>query len=273
MSDHMTKLLSTIAYSIALFLSGGCETLFFSAPHARGTWTGRVAAVQLLPKGATRGVDVPGIVVADGPAIAKPGGTLESPVAGTTIALIDKQNEILSWQKMSEGSKVEVTGLAWAVPVFDASRNRLYDPSDQQQKLLVRAIQVDNLRLVEPARTAAEKIPPSSEPTSKPATNPAQRKFTLSAKAVSQSEIDLSWTPIDGADKYVVEISEDGKEFHDSATVTADEPTAKAADFFPGQHFFFRVSAVSISGKVLSTSNVSDATTWTNDKPTTAPSK
>ena len=99
---------------------------------------------------------------------------------------------------------------------------------------------------------------PPNNPTTAPASQPAMK---LSLKAVSPEQIDASWTPIKGAIEYRIELSHDGKDFFDSATLDASEPRCSNSDLDPDKEHYFRVTALGPNERVLAVSNIASART------------
>ena len=94
--------------------------------------------------------------------------------------------------------------------------------------------------------------------TSMPTTSTTRAAFGVTANPASATNILLSWKPVDFATGYRVEISFDGRTFHDQVDVVRTE--VDVLDLDPGTKYFFRVIATN-GAHDLASSNTISATT------------
>ena len=98
----------------------------------------------------------------------------------------------------------------------------------------------------------------ATQPATRPATTQSTA-ITLRFKVVSAEQIDLTWTALPGAATYLVQLSEDGVDYHESIDVEGTDTTASLVGMDEGQagqKHHIRVKAIGASGRSIGESNV-----------------
>jgi hypothetical protein len=251
----MFKACRNLALMFLLVVGTGCEWMYVSELKTSGTWTGTATTMALVPEGKGDDiVQVSALHITNGPKWTDPGHRSKVDVIGRDMVLIDEHGTA-SPPVETQGAMLEVRGLMRTVAVFDQRGRRLY--ADERRKYLLPSIRVDAMKPMGGRTKVLDTVVLLSDATTQTTTAPTMK---LEAKAVSDEQIDLTWTPIEKATQYRIEISEDGKEFYDSTTVDASEPRVSNGGLFPEQTHYFRVTAVGNDAD-LAVSNVVKATT------------
>ncbi|MGB7158040.1 MAG: carbohydrate binding domain-containing protein [Tepidisphaeraceae bacterium] len=99
--------------------------------------------------------------------------------------------------------------------------------------------------------------------------NTAPPDFDLSATAISPSQIELQWEPLEGATRYELEIS-DGVEFFQTTRLNGSAGNATIDGLLPSSFFEYRLSAFN-GAQMLGGSNTAGATTQPAAPPTAPP--
>lgn len=244
-----------IASALMAMVLTGCIALFTAKvpPHAaRGTWTGVIDPIALTgEEGAERVIGIQ-FKVSEGPPLLQAGVAdppIPVPTEGFYTVLADHRREVLPWQYPTPDRRpAEVAGYWNANNSHARLKGKPVVQADMPRQWNHRynVILVDRLEVEEPA--------PATQPA---ATQPAG--FELTAKRVSEDQIDLSWTAWKGAAEYRVELSLDGVDFFESIEVDANDTKASLVGFdeaTAGQSYHIRVVAMDDRERVLARSNV-----------------
>ena len=100
---------------------------------------------------------------------------------------------------------------------------------------------------------------PVTQPTTRAATTQQAPPITLRAKLVSDDQVDLAWTAFPGAVNYVIELSEDGAEYHEALDMEGTGMSASLVglgDAPSEQKSHIRVVALSRAGQRIAESNI-----------------
>ncbi len=212
-----------------------------------------------------------------------PSGTLPAP---TLTARADGAAIELNWTEVPGADRyvlfrLEVDGPGWQQIGGDSLRDTSYTDSELTPgvtyQYAVRAFSSNGQPLAPwsnyPKATVPGSGPPTATPTATPTLGPTLSAPRLSARHAGANAIDLSWTSVPGADRYVLfRLEVDGPGWQQIGGDSLRDTSYTDSELTPGVTYQYAVRAFSSNGQPLAPwSNYPTATVPESGAPTSTP--
>jgi hypothetical protein len=240
-----------LAALLPLLYLVGCLGNFVAEPRpfvAEGTWRGKLEPVALEGLHSRRQITGAYLVIAGGPDLRRQDqlGALGVSTTGWRVILADDRGRVSPWHYLaSDVGSAAVTGTWNSDDIYVVSNGEpmLQPAASHRARDLYNVIRATHIEL--------------NAPGTQPATTQTA-PFQLRAKRKSSDQIDLTWTRIHGAGSYRVELSDDGRQFHEALPVEGVETSASLVGLEEAEsgEYHIRVVALDRSGRPIATSNV-----------------